>query len=247
MFAFLAVGLTFLAILAGGLVALRFKDRLHLVLGFAGGAVIATALFELIPEMVELGELFGISLTNLLLISAFGFLFFHILERVVVFQSCKDGKCEEEHGHQHVGVLSASGFSLHAFFDGLGIGLGFLTSFELGLVIALAILAHNFSDGINTATVILRNRGNQREAIKWVLVNAIAPIVGVGASFFLSGATNLLPYILSFYTGFFLYLGASDLIPEAHHRHSSYYTILATLMGFVAVYLISGTLTHGLH
>lgn len=233
--------LTFVSTLFGGFLALRLKDRLHLVLAFASGAVIATALFELFPEVVELSALKGIPLTNLLLFTAGGFLLFHILERVIVFQSCHDHDCEEE-GHQHVGILSASGFSLHSMFDGLGIGLGFLTNFQLGLLISFAVLAHDFSDGLNTATVIMRNKGNRRQAIKWILIDAAAPLVGVGASFIFSSAVVYLPYIFAFYAGFFLYLGASDLLPEAHHRHSSYFTILATVLGFTMVYLLSGAL-----
>lgn len=241
MIAIFVAFLTFVSTIVGGFLALRLKDRLHLVLAFASGAVIATALFELFPEVVELSRVQGIPLTNLLLFTAGGFLLFHILERVIIFQSCHDDDCEEE-GHQHVGILSASGFSIHSMFDGLGIGLGFLTNFQLGLLISFAVLAHDFSDGLNTATVILRNKGNRRQAIKWILIDAVAPMIGVGASFIFSSAVIYLPYIFAFYAGFFLYLGASDLLPEAHHRHSSYFTILATICGFVVVYLLSGVL-----
>lgn len=233
--------LTFVSTLIGGFLALRLKDRLHLVLAFASGAVIATALFELIPEVVELSSVQGIPLPNLLVFTAAGFLLFHIIERVIIFQSCHEDGCEEK-GHQHVGILSASGFSIHSMFDGLGIGLGFLTNFQLGLLISFAVLAHDFSDGLNTATVIIRNKGSRRQAIKWILIDAVAPMVGVGASFIFSSAVTFLPYIFAFYAGFFLYLGASDLLPEAHHRHSSYPTILATVCGFVVVYLLSGLL-----
>ncbi len=233
--------LTFVSTLIGGFLALKLKDRLHLVLAFASGAVIATALFELLPEVVELSGSQGIPLTNLLLFTAGGFLLFHILERIIVFQSCHDKDCEKE-GHRHVGILSASGFSIHSMFDGLGIGLGFLANFQLGLLISFAVLAHDFSDGLNTATVILRNQGNRRQAIKWIFVDAAAPLVGVGASFIFSSAVMFLPFIFAFYAGFFLYLGASDLLPEAHHRHSSYFTIIATISGFLMVYLLSAVL-----
>lgn len=234
--------LTFFSTLLGGFLALRFKDKLHLILAFASGAVVATALFELLPEIVEQSGNYNLNLNNLLVFSAVGFLLFHTVERVIVFQNCKHSETEES-GHQHVGILSASGFSVHSFFDGLGIGLGFLTSFQLGLVISLAVLAHDFSDGLNTATVILRNKGDRSAAIKWLVLDAAAPMVGVLASVVLgSGWQGVIPYVLAFYFGFFLYLGASDLLPEAHHRHSSYLTILATLVGFGVVYLVTGLL-----
>lgn len=239
--AIIVVALTIISTLFGGYLALRLKDRLHLVLAFASGAVIATSLFELIPEVVELSVVQGIPLRNLLLFTAAGFLLFHILERIVILQSCHDEECKEE-GHQHVGILSASGFSIHSMFDGLGIGLGFLTNFQLGLVISFAVLAHRFSDGLNTATVILRNKGSKSQAIKWIFVVAMAPLVGVAVSVVFAQAVAILPFILAFYAGFFLYLGASDLLPEAHHRHSSYFTIIATVSGFIVVYLLSGLL-----
>ncbi len=232
MIAFLCAALTFFSTLLGGYLALRFRDKLHLVLAFASGAVVATALFEILPEIIQQSQMTNLPITNLLVFSAFGFLLFHTLEKVLAFQKIKD------QGH-----FAASGFSIHSFFDGLGIGLGFLTSFQLGLVMALAVLAHDFSDGLNTATVILKNRGTQKQAIFWLLLDAIAPILGVLTVFFLEPRTyNLIPYVLSFYFGFFLYLGASDLLPEAHHRHSSYFTLLATFAGFGLVYLVASSL-----
>lgn len=225
--------LSFLSTLSGGLIALRFKDKLHLVLAFASGAVVATALFEILPEIISQSITTKLPITQLLVVSAIGFLLFHIIERVIVFR----------HAHRHVGTLSASGFSLHSFFDGLGIGLGFLTSFQLGLVVSFAVLAHDFSDGLNTATVIIRNKGSRQQAILWLLLDALAPLVGVFASSIIHNSKFIiLPYVLSFYFGFFLYLGAADLLPEAYHRHSSHLTILATILGFAFVYTIASFL-----
>ncbi len=231
--------LTFISTLSGGWAAIRFRDRLHLVLGFASGAVIATALFEILPEVISEAQKMLLPLNNLLFFSAVGFLFFHSLERIIVFRS---GNHSEEGGNRHVGTLSATGFSVHSFFDGLGIGLGFLTSIQLGLVISLAVLAHDFSDGLNTATVILKNQGKKSQAWRWLLIDALAPLLGLAVSFYFNGLTAILPYILAFYFGFFLYLGAADLLPEAHHRHSSYLTLFTTVLGFAAVFIISALL-----
>lgn len=235
--AFILGALTFFSTMLGGFLALRLKDKLHLVLAFASGAVVATALFEILPEIISQAAQLNINLNTLLLFSALGFLLFHTLERILVFQNCRDPKHREE-GCQHVGILSASGFSIHSFFDGLGIGLGFLTNFQLGLVIALAVLAHDFSDGLNTATVIIKNRGSHRQAFVWLLLDALMPLLGVAVSQLLPAARIIIPFVLAFYFGFFLYLGASDLLPEAHHRHSSYLTLLATFLGFSFVYLL---------
>lgn len=224
--AFFIAFLTFLSTLFGGFIAIKFKDRLHLVLAFASGAVIATALFELLPEIISQANQSNLLITNLLTFSAIGFLLFHIIDRGSIF-------------HHHIGTVSASGFSIHSFFDGLGIGLGFLTNFQLGIVISLAVLAHDFSDGLNTTTVILKNKGNIKKAIFWLFIVALTPVLGVLVSQLLTPDSRLITYVLSFYFGFFLYLGASDLLPEAHHEHSSYLTIFATILGFVFIFLLT--------
>jgi len=231
---------SFFSTIFGGVLALRFKDKLHLILAFASGAVVSTALFELLPEIIRLGNEQQLTTRNLMAFSVVGFLLFHIVERILIFSNCQEASHQKE-GCQHVGIFSATGFSFHSFFDGLGIGLGFLASFQLGIVMAAAVLAHDFSDGLNTATVILKNQGSSAQAFWWVLLNAVAPLAGVLFSFAIK-SSSIMPYVVSFYFGFFLYLGASDLLPEAHHRHSSYLTIVATILGFAFVYLVSGLL-----
>lgn len=228
MIAVLVTFLTFCSTLLGGFAALRFKDKLHLILAFASGAVVATALFEILPELINQAQTANLFLPNLFLFSAAGFLFFHSLEKIFTF-----------HKIAGQGHLLAGGFSVHSFFDGLGIGLGFLTNFQLGLVISLAVLAHDFSDGLNTTTVILKNKGNPRQAVKWLFIVATTPLLGVLTSFIIHNSLFIIPYVLAFYFGFFLYLGASDLLPEAYHRHSSYPTLLATFAGFAVIYLVS--------
>jgi ZIP family zinc transporter len=89
----------------------------------------------------------------------------------------------------------------------------------LGVVIAAAVLTHDFSDGVNTVNVLLRNGGTWRQASRWLLVDALAPALGVTATlvFSVSAATTAL--LIAVFVGSFLYLSASDLIPESHHRH----------------------------
>src|SRR6266581_1211532 len=107
----------FCATIAGGLVALGFKDKLHLVLGFSAGAVIGVAFFDLLPEAIELGgEHFDASVITSIV--AFAFLAYLFLDRVVLLHAHVD---EEGHGHASRGVLGAGALSLHSFLDGIGI------------------------------------------------------------------------------------------------------------------------------
>ncbi|QQR50000.1 ZIP family metal transporter [Candidatus Nomurabacteria bacterium] len=221
--------LAFLATYLGGVFALKFKDKLHLILGFSAGAVIAVAFFDLIPEAVELGEAFY-SIPTMLSITAVGFFGFMILDRFVIFHS------HDEHVHEHAGstkrgLLGAGSLSIHSFLDGLLVGLAFQVSSAVGLVVTSAVLVHDFSDGINTVNLILKNNGNVQEAKKWLMIDALAPIAGVVATLFFTLPQNILGIILAVFSGFFLYIGASDLLPESHHNHPTIWTTIATLVG----------------
>ena len=120
--------------------------------------------------------------------------------------------------HEQVGVLGAAGLSLHSFIDGLGIGLAFGVNTTTGLLVFVAVVAHDFADGMNTVSFILSQSDNRRKAVRWLAVDAIAPLIGaiVGAS--ISISEYALGHLLALYAGFFLFMGATDLLPEAH-RH----------------------------
>ncbi len=226
-----------LATLLGGLFALKFRDKLHLILGFSAGAVIGVAFFDLLPESLELTKgVYDISLTTSL--SALGFVLFMILDRTVIGHSHTDEHCENK---SHRGKLGAGSLSFHSFLDGVAIGLAFQVSTSVGLVVTLAVLAHDFSDGINTVGLILKSGGERKDAFKWLLLDAVAPVLGVISTLFITVKESSLGILLALFTGFFLYIGASDLLPESHHAHPTYWTTLMTVLGigtlFIAVKL----------
>lgn len=224
------------ATLLGGAFALKFKDHLHLILGFSAGAVIAVAFFDLLPEALSLGSP-TFSIATMLTFSAIGFFSFLVLDRMVFFHGC----ATEGHDHTHgettgKGKAGAGTLSLHSFLDGLAIGLSFQVSAAVGAVVTTAVLTHDFSDGINTVNLILKNGGNKRDATKWLLADAIAPVIGVVATFFFHVPEATLGSILAVFSGFFLYIGASDLLPESHHNHPTIWTTIATLLGAIVLY-----------
>ena len=136
------------------------------------------------------------------------------------------------------GVWGASTLSLHSFLDGVGIGLAFKVSPAIGLVVAAAVLAHDFSDGINTVNMILKNGGARRHAMRWLLIDALAPVAGVLATLFVTVREDQLGFLLALFSGFFLYIGSSDLLPESHHRHPTAWTTLSTVLGMATLYLV---------
>ena len=231
--AMLVVVSTFL----GGVVALRFHRELTTLIALTGGVVLGVALFDVLPEAIDavddsarVGTLVGA-----------GFLLFFLAERALVLHHRDEP--EQARAHEQVGVLGAAGLSVHSFIDGLGIGLAFGLDTSTGVLVLIAVLAHDFADGLNTVGFILSQGGDRRKALRWLSVDAVAPLIGatVGAS--ISVSENTLGHLLALYAGFFLYMGATDLLPEAH-QHPSRLRVALTAAGFGAIFVVA-TLARG--
>lgn len=220
----------FLATYLGGLFALKFRDKLHLILGFSAGAVLGIALFDLLPEA------FSLSGENTPYFVALGVIAYLVLDRIFghVHSHAHDGHA---HDHDNRGTIRAGSFSIHSLIDGLVIGFSLNVSFELGVVVAIAVLAHDFSDGINTVTAILKSGQDKKIAMRWLLIDSIAPVIGIILGFMLPIAEAHLGVLVSVFAGFFIYIGLADLIPESYHNHPKYWTTVLTILGvlFVAV------------
>ncbi len=218
---------TLVSTLLGGLFALKSKDKLHLILGFSAGAVIAVAFFDLLPEALDLGTThYTISTVTSLVVV--GFVVFMIVDRLLTLHM---------HSHEEQGdVHGATALSLHSFLDGVGIGLAFKVSAVVGTAVAIGVLVHDFSDGINTVNFILKSKGTDRRAFRWLILDAIAPVLGVVSTYFFTLSEPVLGLVLALFCGFFLYIGASDLLPESHHRHPTFVTTLMTILGIAVLY-----------
>jgi zinc transporter ZupT len=229
----------FLSTSLGGLFALRLKDRLHLILGFSAGAVIGVAFFDLMPEALQIidqthAASFGTAIV------ATGFAIYLVLDRMIVLHRHHDHSESDEHApaHQERAIWGASTLSFHSFLDGLGIGLAFHVSATIGLVVAAAVLTHDFSDGINTVNVALKNGTSRMQALRWLFIDAIAPVIGIIVTVFISVSESQLGLLLAIFSGFFLYIGASDLLPESHHRHPVRWTTFATVLGMAVIFIV---------
>jgi zinc transporter, ZIP family len=225
-------GLTVLATLIGGRIALRLSHTLPTVIALTGGVVVAVALFDVLPEGIDnVGDT-----QQATALVAVGFLAFFFAERALVLHHRDDP--DQARAHHHVGVLGALGLSIHSFIDGLGIGLAFHVDTTTGFLVFLAVVSHDFADGMNTVSFVLQQSGSVRNARRWLAADAVAPLLGaiVGAS--LDIDSRGLGYALAAYAGFFLFLGATDLLPEAH-SHPSWRRVLLTLAGFAATFVVA--------
>jgi len=230
-------GVTVLSTLAGGIVALRLARDLATAIALTGGVVVAVALFHVLPEAIEaVGDPHRVGL----LVGA-GFVFFFLAERAVVLHHRDEP--EQAKAHAQVGALGAAGLSVHSFIDGLGIGLAFGLDTTTGLLVFVAVVSHDFADGLNTVGFVMRQSGDRRRAIRWLIVDSAAPLLGAIVGAGLSIGEQQLGALLAVYAGFFLFMGATDLLPHAH-QHPSGKRVLLTVAGFGAILLASLVANH---
>jgi zinc transporter ZupT len=234
----------FVATLAGGMFALRLKDSLHLVLGFSAGAVIGVAFFELLPEALESGRNFDSSRV-LLTWGAAGFLFYLVLDRVALHYGQITAGTGHDHEHATLrGSLGAGSLSVHSLLDGIAIGLAFQISPAIGAIVTVGVLTHDFSDGINTMSVVLKNGGGRDSALRWLVADAIAPLIGILLTMLFMLPASMFGKVLAVFFGFFLYIGASDFIPESQHAHPKFFTTAMTVLGAAVIYVAVAVARH---
>jgi zinc transporter ZupT len=235
-YGFLFVVITFFSTMIGGVFTLRKTGlNINMLFAFAAGALIGISFFDILPESVSISMSVGIHVSVLMSVVVVAFLLFHTLDQCIV---CLHTKTDSQPGHapQISGILKASGLSLHSFLDGVAIGTAFYVGFELGLVVALAVVFHDFSDGLNTVTVMLRSGSTQRGAFSWLVLDSVTPILGAAATLLASVPIYVIAIVLAFFAGEFLYLGATDLLPEAHRHENSLKLLLATILGIALIY-----------
>ena len=234
--ALFAFGMT----LAGGAFAFRYQRYLHAIMAFSAGLLIGVVFLHLVPEIGELAHVAGVDFRTLMAVMMGGFLAIFLLEKLTIIHSEK-GHDAPGH-HHHVGLAGAIGLSFHSFLDGLAIGVGFQAGTEVGVVVLIAVVAHDFADGLNTVTFMLATRNSRWRTISLLLIDAAAPVAGA----LLANVWKIEPHILAiqlaFMAGFLLYLGASDLLPHVHERPRGS-LIVSTVFGMA----VAGMIVFALH
>ncbi len=229
---------TFISTFLGGLFSLRYHKHIHFILSFTAGVLIAVCFFDIIPEIFSIVQEKNIDITAPLMAIVTGYLVIHILEKYAVIHHSHEGEYAD-HRHPHVGIISSSGLIFHSFLDGVGIGLGFHINPHVGLIVAIAVIAHDFSDGLNTVSLMLVNKNSRQKAFVFLLADAIAPVIGVISTYIFIIPDAWLVLYLGFFAGFLLYIGSSDLLPEAHSKHSSWKMIGLTILGVAFIFIIT--------
>ena len=242
--AIILAALTAISTFAGGALALKAKDRLHLVLGLSAGLLLGLVAFDLLPEVFELGtqEFLHAPTVSIALIG--GFLLLHFYERI--FGSHEPAESDYGHEHDHsvniAGTLGALAMGGHVFLDGVAIGLAFKVDNALGVAVFIAILSHAFSDGLNTVSLLIKTGNWTKRAIALLGVDAVMRIGGATLASYVTISESSLAIYLAMFSGFIIYLSTSHILPEAHARHASKLTMAATVVGVLAMWLIVGNI-----
>lgn len=230
--------LTVAATAAGGLLALRARDRMHLVLGLSAGLLLGLVAFDLIPETLHMSEseVMGIPLPMLAFVG--GFLALHIVERAAGTHEPVESDYGHDHGHEVTGVLGALAMAGHVFLDGLAIGVAFQLDAKIAIPVTIAVIAHAFSDGLNTVSLLIRSGQWRQRAVALLGVDAIARVSGAALGSYVSLSEPMLAIYLAIFAGFIVYIATSHILPEAHSSHPSRLTLVATLIGVVVMFLV---------
>lgn len=242
--------LPFASTLLGGAAVLRLRHRLHPIMGFAAGVVVTTALADLLPEAWDQvgpghGELVGGA-------AICGFLAFSVLEAFLHRQSFEHGhppSADPHHPHEHelephgsgsgiFGWVGTLGLIAHSTLDGLAIGLGFQASASVGVLITMAVVGHDFADGMNVVTLAFTGGLRRRHAMTVLLLDAVAPVIGVAIGGLVPVSHRQLGLLLAVFSGVFIAIGAGHLLPEAQHREPGIRLVALAALGAALVLVI---------
>ena len=235
---------TVIATFFGGLLALRAKDRFHLVLGLSAGLLLGLVGFDLLPEIFEMNsqDLIGVKTVSVAFIV--GFLALHFIEQ---FAGSHE-PAESDYGHEHThtfeiaGTVGAIAMAGHIFLDGVALALAFKVSNELGFAVFIAMLVHAFSDGLNTVALLIKTGGWKKRGKFLLAVDAVARIGGAAVGSSLTISDSNLAIYLAIFSGIVIYLATAHILPEAHSRHPSKITMISTLSGVAIMWVVIANL-----
>ena len=201
----------------------HLQRYLGAMVSYAIGALLGTVFLDILPEAIKLtSNVAALSGTVL-----FGILLFFVLEKLVLWRHCHHEHCEahellaSEHGHDHgrSGMMITVGDTFHNFVDGVIIAAAFLTDMHLGIVTALAIIAHEIPQEVGDFAILLHSGYSKAKALRLNLISSFASIAGgVLGYFILQTMQSWIPSLLALAAASMIYIAVADLIPGLHKR-----------------------------
>jgi zinc and cadmium transporter len=217
-----------------GVVTLALNDKilnkiLLVLIGLSAGALMGGAFLHLLPEAVEKST--GL---NVYLFVLVGFILFFLIEKVLHWRHCHKGECDVHTFH----YMNLVGDSIHNFIDGLIMAASFVVSIPLGITTTIAIATHEIPQEIGDFGVLLYGGFSKKRAIMLNFVVALTAVLGGIVGYFVSKSIeNIVVFILPFAAGGFIYIAATDLVPEIR-KELDMKKYMATLFVFICGILI---------
>lgn len=243
----LATVLASVGSLIGGLVLLSRRKLAesvaHILTSFAAGALLGTALFDLLPEALEHAEEMG-SGANIFLWVVIGVLSFYLLERGVHWFHYHRAKAQNVTHKRPTIALIMFGDSMHNFIDGVAIAITFLVNPSVGILTTLAIAAHEIPQEIGDFAVMLHEGLSRKKVLLFNIGSALLALLGAVLAYTVGQRIEaILPYALSLTSGFFLYIALASLIPEIHHEEKRGYAFWESFSLVLGVVVVWGAIT----
>jgi zinc and cadmium transporter len=234
-----------LSVFAAAAVASRASAaRVSILISYAVGALLGAVFLEILPHAFE-------RTTNVHVLTAvilFGILLFFVLEKLVIWRHCHTEECEahDHHAdpsdHGRSGMMIMIGDTIHNFVDGILIAAAFLADTRLGIVTALAIIAHEIPQEVGDFLILLHSGYSWRRALIFNLVSSCATLIGgLLAYFALQSFLDWIPMLLGLAAASMLYVSVADLIPGLHKRpelHATLSQVLLISLGIASIFTV---------
>ncbi len=214
-----------------------FNKALLMLVGFASGSLLGGAFFHLIPEAIEkVGKASSITVENIFLALALGFLIFFVLEKFL-WRHCHEREKCPVHPFAYLNLV---GDGIHNFIDGIIIAASFMVSQDasLGFIVTLAVAAHEIPQEIGDFSILLYGGFSKTKALIYNFLTAVTAMAGGIFAFYGSAFLPQTPYLLAFAAGGFIYIASTDLIPELHRERKALNSFLQFIMLSIGLFLM---------
>ncbi len=221
------VGVTFLVMKRDALSRL-----MTYLLALSSGVLLGSAFLDLLHEGLELLP------ESALLWVLVGIVFFFAVEKLMHWHHHVEG---DHHGEEKaVGYLTLVGDGIHNFVDGVIIGAAYLTSLPLGITATIAVIAHEVPHELADFTILIHGGFETKKALALNFLSALTAVAGTLAVFFFATYSDVLvSHLIPFAAGNFIYIAASDLIPELHKKRSRVTSVMQIVLLIVGIYLVT--------
>ena len=217
------------------------KRTLHLLISFATGVLLGAALMGLLPSALEFDA--SIKPAAIMLTVLLGILVFFVLEKTLIWRHSHHGD-EPIDGHSEAhqaGYLILVGDTFHNFLDGVLITAAFVTSIDLGIVTALAIIAHEIPQELGDFAILINSGFSRSKALLLNGLSSVAMVIGAMLAWLNSDMLQAyVPYLLAFTASSFIYIAVADLIPSLHRGVRLRDTLAQLLLIGAGILILAG-------